>query len=142
MNVGDRIRERREKIGLTQTELARRLGIDKGTVWRWEAGRTSPQRGQLQRVAAMLGVTPAWLAGSQPEAADAPAHWAEFIEKYPEINLLDDETRIAMQDFAARSGMRIRRWLDWVKLAEVVLQARPSPSHEAKKQARQKNRNS
>ncbi|MBA7696716.1 hypothetical protein ES703_105367 [subsurface metagenome] len=34
----------REKLGLTQEELARKLGVSWGTVARWEAGRSKPSK--------------------------------------------------------------------------------------------------
>ncbi|MGC1214125.1 MAG: helix-turn-helix transcriptional regulator [Micromonospora sp.] len=33
----------RERIGMSKAELARRLGVDRGTVHRWEAGTTRPE---------------------------------------------------------------------------------------------------
>lgn len=33
------IRERREELGLSQAELARRALVDRGTIWRLETGR-------------------------------------------------------------------------------------------------------
>ena len=38
-NIGDRIREARTKLGLTQVQLARQVGVSSQTVWSWEAGR-------------------------------------------------------------------------------------------------------
>jgi len=35
---GAELRKRREALGLSQIELARQLGVDNGTVSRWERG--------------------------------------------------------------------------------------------------------
>ena len=37
------IKQIRAKIGLTQAELAKKLGVDKKTVQNWESGATSPK---------------------------------------------------------------------------------------------------
>ncbi|MEA2531203.1 MAG: Antitoxin component of bacterial toxin-antitoxin system, MqsA, partial [Thermomicrobiales bacterium] len=50
-----RLRHLRQTLGLTQTALARRLGVSNVTVNRWEHGRTVPgpaARARLQRIAA------------------------------------------------------------------------------------------
>ncbi|MFD9791348.1 helix-turn-helix domain-containing protein [Streptomyces sp. NPDC059070] len=52
-----RLAERRKTAGLTQEALAERLGVDRTTVVRWEAGVGSPQPWQRPRLAKALGVT-------------------------------------------------------------------------------------
>lgn len=42
INVADRIRYLREKSGMTQTDLARRLGISRSAVNSWEMALSSP----------------------------------------------------------------------------------------------------
>ena len=48
---------RREIAGLSQDELASRLGVERSTVVRWEAGRTTPQPWSRPRLAGALGVS-------------------------------------------------------------------------------------
>jgi DNA-binding XRE family transcriptional regulator len=38
VSLPDRIRAARRRQGISQRELARRLGLDPATVWAWEAG--------------------------------------------------------------------------------------------------------
>lgn len=37
MTTGEKIRERREQLGMTKTELAQRIGVHKSTITRYEA---------------------------------------------------------------------------------------------------------
>ena len=37
--TGEQLKEIREKLGLSQTELAERLRVARNTVWRWEQGK-------------------------------------------------------------------------------------------------------
>lgn len=56
--VGKRIREARDRLGLDQGELAERLGgnASQGLVSNWECGRASPSRANLILLAGALGV--------------------------------------------------------------------------------------
>lgn len=61
-DVGDRIRQARDGLGLTQDEFARHLGVTRISVARYEAGRV-PNFGLLQKIAQLAGVTVGWLFG-------------------------------------------------------------------------------
>ena len=45
----DRFKQLREESGLTQEELARRLGVSKGTVGNYESGARTPRWSTIQR---------------------------------------------------------------------------------------------
>lgn len=58
-----RIRRARVATGFTQSELARRLGVQRSAVTQWErTGGTSPSLSHLVRIACETGVTFEWLA--------------------------------------------------------------------------------
>jgi len=59
--IGDRIRLRRQALGLTQKELAELVGASESAVLAWEKGRYFPARRQ-GRVEAVLGIS---LAGEE-----------------------------------------------------------------------------
>ena len=48
----------RIRMGLTQDELARALGVSRDTISRWERGRTKPHRVYLWRMQRMLQEMP------------------------------------------------------------------------------------
>ena len=54
--VGERLRDARKAMGLTQREVAERLGIGPSAVARIETGRENLTIGRLARVAGALGV--------------------------------------------------------------------------------------
>ena len=45
----ERLRRAREALGLTQRQLATRLGVDPSTVWSWERGRSARPPRNLAR---------------------------------------------------------------------------------------------
>lgn len=57
IDVGDRVREHREAAGLSQRELAGRMGTSQAAVARLEAGGVSATLTTLQRVATALNLT-------------------------------------------------------------------------------------
>jgi HTH-type transcriptional regulator / antitoxin HipB len=55
--LGKAVRERREKLGLTQKQLAKLTGLKQPAVARFEAGGTVPTIPMLERLAAALHMT-------------------------------------------------------------------------------------
>jgi transcriptional regulator with XRE-family HTH domain len=56
MDIGTLVRDRRERVGLTQTELARRAGISQSTVSAVERGTRRPSLRLLEQVLAAFGL--------------------------------------------------------------------------------------
>ena len=52
-----RLTHHRKQLGVSQTELGRRLGVDNSTICTWELGTRAPGVRQLAAIAAVLGVT-------------------------------------------------------------------------------------
>ena len=55
------LKEFREELGLSQSELARRVGCTPGYICDLERGRRSPRIGTLAPLAEVLGVSPSSL---------------------------------------------------------------------------------
>lgn len=50
MSIGSRIKERREELGITQTQLANLLGLTKGAIGNYETDANSPKASTLYKV--------------------------------------------------------------------------------------------
>ena len=57
MDVGNQIRERRQRLGLSQEELAQRLYVSRVTISHWETGRTLPDVQSMLLLANLFGTT-------------------------------------------------------------------------------------
>ena len=58
MPLSANLRQQRKKAGLTQIELAEKLGISIATLRRWEAGETAPTGTRIIELANLLKVSP------------------------------------------------------------------------------------
>lgn len=79
--MGMRIREKREELNLTQTELGAALGLNKSTIQRYETGKiTKIKLPVINAIAEYLNVDPAWLKGitNDPVNYDDPDLIAEI----------------------------------------------------------------
>ena len=47
----------REKVGMTQNEVAKALGVNQSAVSFWESGRNQPRGKQMVKLAKLYGVT-------------------------------------------------------------------------------------
>lgn len=56
LRLGAVIRDGRSLAGLTQTELANRVGVDQGTVSSWECGIATPRMDVFGKVAVALNL--------------------------------------------------------------------------------------
>lgn len=63
-----RLEQAFEASGLTQAELARRSGIDRGSISLYLSGRYRPKADKLIRLASALSVSPEWLSGVEEAA--------------------------------------------------------------------------
>ena len=62
--VGERIKERRIELKLSMPELGKRIGVNKSTIQRYEAGGVDPTRTMIiNGLAEALLTTPEWLTG-------------------------------------------------------------------------------
>ncbi len=75
---GDRLAGARDAAGLSQEELAKRLGVKPKTVRGWENDQSEPRANKLQMVAGLLNVSLMWLLTGEGEGLDAPELAAEM----------------------------------------------------------------
>jgi len=116
---GDRLAGAREAAGLTQEDLAQRLGVRLTTLQNWEEDLAEPRGNRLQMLAGMLNVSLTWLLTAEgdglvsPDSAPAPlsvgaeAALAELqrlrvgaIALADELAQLERQMRIAMRSAA------------------------------------------
>jgi transcriptional regulator with XRE-family HTH domain len=115
--LGDRLALARDRQGLTQAQLARRLGLRVQTIRNWEADRSEPRANKLQMLAGFLNVSMVWLmtgegagapAGEVTAAEHAPAGLNEALAEIRDLRLLQAQ----ITDRLARLEKRLRSVAD------------------------------
>ncbi|MEM9043448.1 MAG: helix-turn-helix transcriptional regulator [Pseudomonadota bacterium] len=66
---GDRLSLARERQGMSQAQLARRIGLKTATIQNWEDDRSEPRANRVQMLAGLLNVSIIWLMTGEGEGA-------------------------------------------------------------------------
>ena len=56
MELSEKIKELRERAGLTQEQLAEQMGVQRNTVWRWENKKANLKAENIQSLSSVLKV--------------------------------------------------------------------------------------
>ncbi len=70
---GDRVAGAREAAGMTQAQLARRLGVKKTTLSAWEQDMSEPRANKLSMMAGLVNVSIMWLLTGEGDGMTGPA---------------------------------------------------------------------
>lgn len=80
MTVGDRIRICREKIGMSQTDLANKIQIQKQRLYKYEMNIvTNIPSDIIEKIADILTTTPSYLMGWQENLAEQKNEFSSLI---------------------------------------------------------------
>jgi len=102
---GDRLAGAREAAGMSQTDLAKRLGVKVKTVGSWENDLLEPRANRLQMLAGLLNVSIMWLLTGKGDGVDPPED-AQALP--PDVVALLAEIRQIKGEFA-RNAERLGR---------------------------------
>jgi transcriptional regulator with XRE-family HTH domain len=101
--MGTRIRARRTALGLTQEELAAKLGLQKSAIAKYESGRVvNIKQATLFRMADILGCSPSLLAGWDSEPFSGANPTQENIVTSEAANLF----RVRFEQALSMSGIK------------------------------------
>ncbi|GAW36014.1 HTH-type transcriptional regulator ImmR [Roseovarius sp. A-2] len=86
---GDRVAGARERAGMTQGDLAKRLGVKLKTLKAWEDDQSEPRANKLSMMAGLLNVSLLWLLSGEGDGPDTPT----VGELSPDISQMLTEIR-------------------------------------------------
>jgi transcriptional regulator with XRE-family HTH domain len=87
MDIGRRIRDVREDLGMPAAELARRVGVAPNTVWRYESGEREPSMAMLEKIARALRTQPAELLREPSPSAEALSDLSRALRERDRANM-------------------------------------------------------
>ncbi|MBT8475327.1 MAG: helix-turn-helix domain-containing protein [Alphaproteobacteria bacterium] len=106
---GDRVAAAREGLGLSDEDLARKLGVKLKTVRAWEQDMSEPRANKLQMLSGVLNVSLRWLLTGEGQGVEVPG---SSVPLRPEVaGLLTElrEMRAQMSQTAERLGVIEKR---------------------------------
>ncbi|MAW08213.1 MAG: transcriptional regulator [Halobacteriovoraceae bacterium] len=108
---GDRVAAARESAGMTQGQLARRMGVKKSTLIGWEQDLSEPRANKLSMLSGLLNVSMAWLLTGEGDDLSAPTEdtlSSDMAAIARELRGLREELR-AQAERAGRLEKTLRR---------------------------------
>lgn len=119
MSIGNLIRNRRKKLGMTQEELAERVWVTPQAVSQWENGKTVPDLFNLSAIANALKMGKGELLGELDESRPS---WVVRDSFYSVDNM-----RRKLRQFAAEDGLeQVDRAIDYAFDAHEGQMRKPS----------------
>ena len=96
MTVGERIKQLRKGMDLTQQQLADKVGVTYIQVGRYETGKSNPSADVLQKIAESLGTTTDFLmsGGNAEQLSDK-----ELLQQFKEVELLPNDDKHLIKTF-------------------------------------------
>lgn len=96
MTIGKRIKELREKHGMSQVDLADKISVSKQTLYKYENGIiTNIPSDKIESIAKVFNISPSYLMGWKDEDADSEGYYT------------NPETAKLAQELFETPGMRI-----------------------------------
>ncbi|SEK50889.1 helix-turn-helix domain-containing protein [Roseovarius nanhaiticus] len=92
---GDRLAGAREMAGMTQAQLAKRLGVKKKTLEEWENDVRGPRAMRLSMLAGLLNVSLLWLLTGEGDGPGEPGEATSYVRGGEQ--LLDEIRAISAQ---------------------------------------------
>ena len=101
---GDRLAAARDHAGMTQSDLAKRLGVKPETLRNWEQDLSEPRANRLSMIAGLLNVSIMWLLNAEGEGIASPDAMVQIAPDIQKTLIEIREMKIVMNASAERLG--------------------------------------
>lgn len=101
---GDRVAAAREVLGLSQSDLSKKLGVKLKTIRGWEDDVSEPRANKLQMLSGVLNVSMRWLLMGEGDDLEAPNEEAPVPAEVTDILIEMRRTRAEFARLAVHLG--------------------------------------
>jgi transcriptional regulator with XRE-family HTH domain len=115
MSVGTRIHDQREARKMSQSELAKRVGLTSAAIWNWETKGRVPRPQALAKVAKALNVSEQYLAEGREVADLSYSMTAKMLPRAPEerdqgatVSAIMEQTRMRIAELTGFDPSHIK----------------------------------
>jgi len=96
MTLGDRLKELRKENHMTQRDLAKMLGMAKGTIAMWEMGKRNPSFEALEKLSEIFDKRVDYILGTSDDST-SPKLSEEEIKQIGEWEIEEDITEVILK---------------------------------------------
>jgi len=107
--LGDRLAGAREALGLSQSDLSKRLGVKLKTVAAWEDDLSEPRANKLQMLSGVLNVSVMWLLNGRGDGLLGPAGGVGLPADVTDLLTEVRQLRTSLGQTADRLGLLEKR---------------------------------
>lgn len=108
MNTAERLKELRERRGLSQEQLAKIIGVDRTTIVKYETGASRPTR-YLKKIAHYFDVTTDYLLGEE-ELTPKKGGLVMLSNKLKELRAKKDMSQAELAEILGVTQQAVGRW--------------------------------
>ena len=105
MEFSERLKDLRKQAGLTQVDVAEKLGISQPAYASWERGVKKPTQDNLVKIAQILNVSVDYLVGNSEERIDELDN-IELLFRMNSKGLTEEEKEIFKKELIEYMGVR------------------------------------
>jgi transcriptional regulator with XRE-family HTH domain len=94
----------REQAGMSQKQLAKRLGVKHSTITSWEQDLSEPRANRLSMLSGILNVSFSWLLTGKGEGVESPDEHSELTPEISDILIEIRDLKASLVKSADRLG--------------------------------------
>lgn len=110
-SIGERIKNRRKKLGLTQPQIKELTGISSGTMSDIENGKTLPAAPSLIKLSQVLACSIDWILTGEPRTSElvplSDIRENELVSYFQKMSAEDQDELLMIAKMKADKGKRI-----------------------------------
>ncbi|BAU27592.1 transcriptional regulator with XRE-family HTH domain [Aneurinibacillus soli] len=114
MTLGERLKQKRKELKMTQADVAKKLGVDNTTISKWESDTYQPDADNLRNLADLLLTTTDYLTGRINDPSESMTQNdttinVAFSDGFKDFDKLDPEEQEIVMDTVADMIARFKK---------------------------------